>query len=121
MLKAAAIAHRNTGAPVMVHLNPWAQHGCRILARNYRAGRHEIDLIAEERATGTIVFAEVKTRTEGGYGRPMDAVDRNKQRFLRLAAQTWIQTHGMEERSARFDVIEVFLPGDRVNRIENAF
>ena len=97
------------------------RNGCRILARNYRARRHEIDLIAEERATGTIVFVEVKTRTEGSYGRPMEAVDRNKQRFLRLAAQTWIMQHGMEERSARFDVIEVFLPGDLVHRIENAF
>lgn len=95
--------------------------GCRILARNYRAGRHEIDLIAEERKTGTIVFVEVKTRTEGGYGRPMDAVDRNKQRFLRLAAETWIRENGMETRSARFDVIEVLEPGDSVNRIENAF
>ena len=97
------------------------QNGCRILGRNYRAGRHEIDLIAEERATDMIVFAEVKTRAEGGYGRPMEAVDRNKQRFLRLAAETWIRENGAEERSARFDVIEVFLPSGRVNRIENAF
>lgn len=97
------------------------RNGCRILAKNYRAGRHEIDLIAEDRATGMIVFVEVKTRTEGGFGRPMEAVDRNKQRFLRLAAEAWIREHGMQERNARFDVIEVLLPGDRVNRIENAF
>ena len=95
--------------------------GCRILARNYRAGRHEIDLIARDRATGTIVFVEVKTRTEGSFGRPADAVDARKQRFLRLAAQSWILQHGMEEANARFDVIEVLQPGDRVNRIENAF
>ena len=95
--------------------------GCRILAKNFRAGRHEIDLIAEERATGTIVFAEVKTRTEGGFGRPSEAVDARKQRFLRLAAQSWILQNGMEGRAARFDVIEVIEPGDRVNRIENAF
>ena len=31
VLRAAAIAHCSTGAPVMVHLNPWAQHGCRVL------------------------------------------------------------------------------------------
>lgn len=97
------------------------RNGCRILAKNYRAGRHEIDLIAEDRATGMLIFVEVKTRTEGGFGRPMEAVDRSKQRFLRLAAETWMQAHGMQERHARFDVIEVLLPGDLVNRVENAF
>lgn len=95
--------------------------GCRILACNYRAGRHEIDLIAEERRTGTILFVEVKTRTEGGLGRPAEAVNAQKQRFLRLAAGQWLMEHGAQERSARFDVIEVLLPGKTVNRIENAF
>ena len=97
------------------------RHGCRILARNYRAGRHEIDLIAEEKATGTIVFVEVKARSEGGMGRPSEAVDRSKQRFLRLAAETWLSQNGARERSARFDVIEVLLPSEAVNRVENAF
>ena len=31
VLRAAAVAHVNTGAPVMVHLNPWAGHGSRVL------------------------------------------------------------------------------------------
>ena len=97
------------------------RNGCRILERNYRAGRYEIDLVARERATDTIVFVEVKTRTEGGLGRPMDAVDRNKQRCLRLAAAHWIAEHGMELRSTRFDVIEVLLPSEQVYRLENAF
>ncbi len=97
------------------------RNGCRILARNYRAGRHEIDLIAEEKFTGTIVFVEVKARTEGGFGRPADAVHADKQRFLRLAAQSWLLEHGGTEQSARFDVIEVLLPQGTVNRIENAF
>ena len=30
-LKASAIAHVKTGAPVMVHLSPWAQHGMRVI------------------------------------------------------------------------------------------
>ena len=96
------------------------QNGFRIREKNYRAGRHEIDLIAEEKATGTIVFVEVKTRAEDSLARPMEAVDRNKQRFLRLAAQQWLMEHAVDS-SARFDVIEVFLPGKTVNRIENAF
>lgn len=31
VLKASAIAHLQTGAPVMVHLSPWAQHGLRVI------------------------------------------------------------------------------------------
>ena len=31
VLRAAAMAHCRTGAPVIVHLNPWAQHGVRVI------------------------------------------------------------------------------------------
>ena len=90
-----------------------------ILGMNYRCRLGELDIIARQK--DTIVFVEVKTRTEGGLGRPMDAVDRNKQRCLRLAAAHWIAEHGMELRSTRFDVIEVLLPSEQVYRLENAF
>ncbi len=97
------------------------RHGCRILERNYRAGRYEIDLIAAEKTTGTVIFVEVKTRTEGSLGRPADAVNASKRRFLRLAADRWRIEHDAFEQSIRFDVIEVLLPDGAVNRIENAF
>jgi len=31
VLRAAALAHRETGAPVMVHLCPWAKHGMEVI------------------------------------------------------------------------------------------
>lgn len=99
----------------------YQRHGFRILARNYRAGRHEIDLIAEEKATGRICFVEVKTRSVGGLGRPMEAVNAAKQRFLYLAAMQWLSEHDAQERAAQFDVAEVLLPQMTVNRVENAF
>lgn len=95
--------------------------GYRILAKNWRSHRYEIDIIARERRTGTIVFVEVKTRTPGSFGRPADAVDANKRRFLRLAAQSWLLQNGGLEQPARFDVIEVLLPEKTVNHIVNAF
>jgi putative endonuclease len=97
------------------------RHGFRILERNWRSHRHEIDIIAREKCTGTVVFVEVKTRTPGSYGRPADAVDRNKQRFLRLAAESWLLSNGGIEQPARFDVIEVLLPEKTINHIVNAF
>ena len=97
------------------------RRGYRIVERNFRCRQGQIDLIAEDKATGTIVFVEVKTRTEGGLGRPAEAVDANKQRFLRLAAEQWLSENDARDCSARFDVIEVLLPEGAVNRIENAF
>ena len=95
--------------------------GYRILERNWRAYRHEIDLIARERRTGTVVFVEVKTRTPNSFGRPADAVDADKRRFLRLAAESWLLSNGGMEQPARFDVIEVFLPEKAVHHVQNAF
>lgn len=95
--------------------------GYRILAKNWRSYRHEIDVIVRERSTGTVVFVEVKTRTAGSYGRPADAVNANKQRFLRLAAESWLLQNGGIGQPARFDVIEVLLPEQRINHIVNAF
>lgn len=95
--------------------------GYRILAKNWRSYRHEIDTIARERHTGTVVFVEVKTRTSGSFGRPADAVDADKRRFLRLAAESWLMQNGGVEQPARFDVIEVLLPEKTVNHIVNAF
>ena len=97
------------------------RNGYRILDRNYRAGHHEIDLIARERRTGMTVFVEVKTRTPGSFGRPMEAVHASKQRFLRLAAENWLMRNGGMEQNARFDVIEVMLPEKAVNHLKNAF
>lgn len=95
--------------------------GFRILERNYRSYRHEIDVIAWEKCSKTVVFAEVKTRTPGSFGRPSDAVDRDKQRFLRFAAESWLLKNGGIEQPARFDVIEVLLPEKAIHHIVNAF
>lgn len=97
------------------------RNGYRILERNYRAHRHEIDVIAREKRTGTVVFVEVKTRTQGSFGRPSDAVDGDKRRFLRLAAESWLLHNGGPEQLARFDVIEIMLPEKTVNHLINAF
>ena len=42
--------------------------GLRILDRNWRSRYGELDVIAADDATRTVVFVEVKTRTGDGYG-----------------------------------------------------
>lgn len=85
--------------------------GYRILARNWRAGRLEIDLVARD--GDTVVFVEVKTRRPGPQD-PAEAVDRRKRARLRKAAARWIATRRERAVEYRFDVVSVILgPGRR--------
>ena len=95
--------------------------GYRILHRNYRFGRLELDLICYEPpgdginvvpGHGEIVFAEVKTRSGLGFGRPEEAISETKRRRIAQAAQAWLREQGMEQASCRFDVIAVVLQKD---------
>jgi putative endonuclease len=81
--------------------------GLRILNRNWRCRYGELDVIACDEATRTVVFVEVKTRTGDGYGGLAHAVTERKVRRLRRLAGLWLA--GQEERWAavRIDVIGV--------------
>ena len=94
-----------------------------ILATNYRKPFGEVDIIARDGRT--IVFIEVKTRRSTAFGTPQEAVDARKQRQLSRIAQDFLQSHGLTEAAARFDVIAVLLDRDnrsaQVEHIRNAF
>jgi putative endonuclease len=79
--------------------------GYRILHRNYRFGRGEIDLIA--RKGGTIVFVEVKTRSSDSHGEPEEAVTPAKVRQIRKVASAYLAQRRIGECDCRFDVIAV--------------
>ena len=96
-------------------------HGCRILERNYRCGRYEIDIVARERRTGTLLFVEVKTRSNTSYGRPVDAVTAQKQLFLTRAAQGYLNIHKDPDARTRFDVVEVYTKPLRIVHLPGAF
>jgi putative endonuclease len=81
--------------------------GWRVLARRFRAGRRDIDLVIERE--GMVAFVEVKSRTGEQFGDPVEAVHRRKQRSLTKSAQVWIDRHGRAEETYRFDVLGVLL------------
>lgn len=101
----------------------WLQRqGYRILARNYRVGKGEIDLVA--RKQNLLIFVEVKTRAQGQWTRPAQAVDAQKRRILSHTALRYLKEIGNPPLSFRFDVIEVIHDQGRVceiRQIENAF
>ncbi len=85
--------------------------GYRILARNFRAGKNEIDIIASRK--NEIVFVEVKARTltalgDLPYGSPLEAVDTPKQKRTLAAASAYL-CKSETEKMPRFDIIEVYL------------
>lgn len=86
--------------------------GWRVLARRFRAGRRDIDLVVERE--GVVAFVEVKSRTGEEFGDPVEAVHRRKQRSLTKSAQTWIARHGRTDETYRFDVMGVLLRDRRV-------
>ena len=89
-------------------------HGYRIRARNWYAGKCELDIVAS--TLSDIVFVEVKTRSYSldeyqTAPPPSLAVHANKQRLTRVAASQYLYEHPTEKRP-RMDVIEVWLLRD---------
>ena len=77
--------------------------GWEILARNWKSGRLELDIVARER--DTMVFVEVKTRAQGGMQRPFEALTPVKKSHLQRAAQVWLAEHDAWGMSCRFDLV----------------
>ena len=98
--------------------------GYRIVARNWKSGHRDIDIIAMDgdEYDGTVVFVEVKTRRNRLFAEPEEAVDWRKMRNLVFAANTYVQRMGIF-LGVRFDIITVVGEGDNVQieHIENAF
>ena len=102
--------------------------GYRIIERNYRFNREEVDLIcfqpyADYTQGGELVFVEVKARRGLGYGRPEEAVTRDKQEAIMRVAEAYLHETKLDGALVRFDVIAVVL-GDgnpEIEHFENAF
>ncbi len=83
-----------------------SEKGYKIVERNYRGGRGEIDLVCEDGET--LVFVEVKTRSDSEFASPEEAVDKRKQRQLvRLAKRYLVERNLWGKVDCRFDVVTV--------------
>ena len=94
--------------------------GYKILERNFRTARGEIDCIAKD--GGQIVFVEVKTRRTKSFGSGLEAVGGRKRDRLLLAGQYYMQ--GRKEKDFRFDVLSILLEEGKAPEftlVKNAF
>jgi len=83
------------------------QNGYRVLTRNYRTTRGELDLIC--RHGDILVFVEVRTRASTDFGRPIETIGAAKQDALRYAARRYLELLNREDIHYRFDAVEVML------------
>lgn len=79
--------------------------GYRIIARRERILRGDIDIIALD--DKTVVFVEVRSRSDTRHGHPVETIDRQKQRRLVDLANAYIHRHRLENTPVRIDVIAV--------------
>ncbi len=94
--------------------------GLRLLQRNYRSRRGEIDLVLQDR--DSVVFVEVRYRRESRFGSGAESVDRRKQSKLIACAQHYLQAYPkIASQPCRFDVVSVGGPDESVEWIRNAF
>lgn len=97
------------------------EKGMKILAKNYRYQKAEIDLIAQ--TENQIVIVEVKARATDVFMLPQEAVNKKKMKLMVLAANYFIEENNINLET-RFDVISV-LPNEagklEITHIENAF
>jgi putative endonuclease len=81
--------------------------GLRVLARNWRCRYGELDVIAADETSRTVVFVEVKTRTTDQFGGVSQAVTPAKVRRLRRLAGLWLAAQQGGWAAIRIDVIGV--------------
>jgi putative endonuclease len=102
-------------------VNYLKRQGCRIVERNFRTARGEIDIIARD--GDTLVFVEVKARRSRSRGSPKEAVTPEKQRRISLAALQYLKTAPSPLNRARFDVVAILTEAGpaQIEWIRNAF
>jgi len=99
--------------------------GFKLLEKNYRFLRCEIDLIFLDKKNNMIIFVEVKTRRNKKFGEPEESITHFKQRNMMKAAQGFVLNNKKYENySLRFDTVSVLFSDNNeysVNHIEEAF
>lgn len=97
------------------------QKNYKILVRNFRYQRAEVDIIAE--FEDIIVVAEVKARSFNSLIEPQEAVTKKKIKAILLCSD-FFMTENAIDKEVRFDIITVVqdeLGKLQLNHIEDAF
>jgi len=95
--------------------------GLQLLRRNYRCAGGEADIVMRD--LDELVFVEVRYRNSDAFGGAAHSVDAGKRRRLRLAGESFLQSHPGHKGGCRFDVVAVggAAPNYQLDWIRDAF
>ena len=71
-----------------VALRHYRLRGYKLLDANARVGRYELDLVL--RRGRRVLVVEVKEKTGTAFGHPLEMIDEEKMRRVRMAATSWL-------------------------------
>ncbi|AZB34683.1 YraN family protein [Chryseobacterium bernardetii] len=89
------------------------KNGYKILTRNFRFQKAEIDIITEK--DDLIIIIEVKARSTDAFMLPQEAVTKTKIRSIVLAANHYLEEYN-KQNEVRFDIISI-LPDENKNLV----
>lgn len=99
------------------------KNGLTIIEKNFHCRFGEIDIIAKD--SQTIIFIEVKYRSDVNYGGAISAVSASKQEKIKKSARIYLQQQALNEynTACRFDVIAMQgqLNSPEITWLTNAF
>jgi putative endonuclease len=93
-------------------------HGLKLVSQNYHCKYGEIDLVMND--AKTLVFIEVRLRSNSQFGSAGASITAQKQQKLILTAQHYLQNHG--DCQCRFDAILMDkADSNHIEWVRNAF
>jgi len=95
------------------------KQGLKLLEKNYTCPCGEIDLIMQDK--DTVVFIEVRLRTQTNFGNAIESVHFYKQKKLARTATLFLQKKRMLHKvNARFDIVGIS-QNKKIQWLKNAF
>ncbi len=85
--------------------------GYQMIEKNYTSRYGEIDLVAQE--SGSLIFVEVKTRTNQTFGLPEASVTPEKLERVKKAGLMWLQAHPDMPDDWRIEVVAIIMDGQQ--------
>lgn len=80
------------------------EQGYRIRHRNWRSGRKELDIVAED--GNELVIVEVRTRRNNQFGTPEESINGQKIRRIVSSADAYVRKFAIDS-PVRFDIISL--------------
>lgn len=93
--------------------------GYRIIDRNFHSRFGEVDIVALDKKT--VVFVEVKLRTNDLFGTPLEAITHSKIEKIKKTAYYFLTLNKMSNSDFRLDAIEILVTNGKneINHVKN--